>query len=273
MPHSLPDGESIIDGPPSPKNPDERACTQLPPAAAPPGLGTGRSSRHVMYVAPTRRLVDWMRRQLVGPPGGDSLRQSPLDRFPTGVLHPIDPDVSGIDRASSGHGELSHERAGPADAHEMPRLSASTTRFVLPCSGSKRRGGRRTAARGTSVLRSLPRGLAAELRTRRSEISSRAKLDESALLPAGERYTGTLCRLQGSGESPGRRSTHRSPALRPGPIGTPACVSRRFHRGRQCGALLVVGRRGGPGTVSAGIRERDHGEAIRGWSRIHDQSS
>ena len=24
---------------------------------------------------------------------------------------------------------------------------------------------------------------------------------------------------------------------------------------------------------AAGIRERDHGEAIRGWSEIHDQSS
>ena len=55
-----------------------------------------------MYVEPRRRLVDWLRRQLVGPPGGDRLRLSPLDRFPTGVLHPVDPDVSGIDPASTG---------------------------------------------------------------------------------------------------------------------------------------------------------------------------
>ena len=56
-----------------------------------------------MYVEPRRRLVDWLRRQLVGPPGDDRLRMSPLERFPTGVLHPIDPDVSGIDPASPGH--------------------------------------------------------------------------------------------------------------------------------------------------------------------------
>ena len=54
-----------------------------------------------------------------------------------------------------------------------------------------------TAARGTSVLRLLPRSLAAELRTRRSENASRAKLDESALLPAAERYTGTLYQAAG----------------------------------------------------------------------------
>ena len=92
-------------------------------------------------------------------------------------------------------------RVGHADAAEMPHLSISTTLFVLPCSGSKRRGGRRTAARGTSVLRSLPRVLAAELRTRRSENAPRAKLDESALLPAAERYTGTL--YQAAGEALG----------------------------------------------------------------------
>ena len=94
-------------------------------------------------------------------------------------------------------GKPSHERAGPTVGAEMPPLSISATLFVLPCSGFKRRGGRRTAARGTSVLRSLPRGLAAELRTCRSEIASRAKLDESALLPAAERYTGTLYRAAG----------------------------------------------------------------------------
>ena len=91
-------------------------------------------------------------------------------------------------RAKSG--KPSNERAGPVDAAEMPRLSTSTTLFVLPCSGCKRRGGRRTAARGTSVLRSLPCGLAAELRTRRSR--------ECA---AGE--------ARRVGASAGRRTIHR----------------------------------------------------------------
>ena len=105
------------------------------------------------------------------------------------------PDPPSVPHAGSG--KPSHERAGSADAVEMPRLSISTTLFVLPCSGSKRRGGRRTAGRGTSVLRSLPRGLAAELRTGRSKNAPQAKLDESALLPAGERYTGTLYQAAG----------------------------------------------------------------------------
>ena len=99
--------------------------------------------------------------------------------------------------ARAGSGKPSRERAGPAAAQEMPRLSTSNTLFVLPCSGSKRRGGRRTGARGSSVLRSLPRGLAAELRARRCQNASRAKLDESALLPAAERYTGTLYQAAG----------------------------------------------------------------------------
>ena len=97
----------------------------------------------------------------------------------------------------AGSEEPSHERACPAGPAEMSRLSISTTLFVLPCSGAKRRGGRRTAARGTSVLHSLPRGLAAELKTRRSENAPQAKLDESALLPAAERYTGTLYQAAG----------------------------------------------------------------------------
>ena len=122
--------------------------------------------------------------------------QGRLVNLPPASLPVTSLPVRGL-AARAGSGKLSHERAGPADADEMPRLSASTTLFVLPCSGSKRRGGRRTAARGTSVLRSLPRGLAAELRTRRSENALRAKLDESALLPAAERYIGTLYQAAG----------------------------------------------------------------------------
>ena len=94
-------------------------------------------------------------------------------------------------------GGPSHEGPGPANADEIPHLSISTTLFVLPCSGSKRRSGRRTATRRTSVLHSLPRDLAAELRTRRSENAMQAKLDDSVLLPAAERYTGTLYRAAG----------------------------------------------------------------------------
>ena len=56
------------------------------------------------YVEARRRLVDWLRRQLIGPAGEGRLGTSPLDRYPTGGLHPVDPPVSGIDPASTGGG-------------------------------------------------------------------------------------------------------------------------------------------------------------------------
>ena len=58
-----------------------------------------------MYVEARKKLVAWLRRQLMGPAADGSIRMSPLDRYPTGVLHPIDPDLSGIDPASTGKEE------------------------------------------------------------------------------------------------------------------------------------------------------------------------
>lgn len=119
-----------------------------------------------------------------------------LVNFPTASL--LDTFPPARHRSPPAGSEKSpHERADPSDATGMPRLSISTTLFVLPCSGAKRRGGRRTGAGSTSVLHSLPCGLAAELKSRRSENALRVKLDESALLPAAERYTGTLYRAAG----------------------------------------------------------------------------
>ena len=54
-----------------------------------------------MYVEARKKLVEWLRRQLIGPAGDGSLRMSPLDRYPTGVLHPVEPDATGIDPAST----------------------------------------------------------------------------------------------------------------------------------------------------------------------------
>ena len=58
-----------------------------------------------MYVEAREKLVEWLHRQLIGPAGEGSLRVSPLERYPTGVLHPVEPHVSGIDPASAGHEE------------------------------------------------------------------------------------------------------------------------------------------------------------------------
>ena len=60
----------------------------------------GQNFLNVMYPEARNRLVDWLRRQLIGPAGEGSLGTSPLERYPTGVLHPIEPDVAGLDPAS-----------------------------------------------------------------------------------------------------------------------------------------------------------------------------
>ncbi len=55
-----------------------------------------------------QRLVDWVRRQLIGPAGSGWLLGSPVERYPTGVLHPVDPGgsgMTGLDPAQSERGE------------------------------------------------------------------------------------------------------------------------------------------------------------------------
>jgi len=54
-----------------------------------------------MYVEARKKLVEWLRSQLIGPAGEGGLRMSPLDRYPTGVLHPVETDATGIDPAST----------------------------------------------------------------------------------------------------------------------------------------------------------------------------
>ena len=53
-----------------------------------------------MYSEGRKRLVDWLRSQLIGPAGEGNLGMSPLERYPTGVLHPIDPGSTGVDPVS-----------------------------------------------------------------------------------------------------------------------------------------------------------------------------
>ena len=72
------------------------------------------------------------------------------------------------------------------------------TLLVIPCSGSKRSGGRSMDSTGASILDALPADLAAELRARRAENARSAVLDESALLPAVDRNTGHLYRAAGT---------------------------------------------------------------------------
>ena len=78
------------------------------------------------YVGARKKLVDWLRRQLIGPAVEGSLRISPLERYPTGVLHPVEPDLSGIDPASLGD-EMAESSLLEDDDDNEESLSADET--------------------------------------------------------------------------------------------------------------------------------------------------
>ena len=105
-----------------------------------------RYSRHhhvVNYVEYRNALVAWLRRQLMGPAGDETMQVSPLDRYPTGVLHPIDPGRSGIDPAMAGteqaEGTLLDDQDDPAPTDGTPddhpaAQPARRRRYVPPSS-------------------------------------------------------------------------------------------------------------------------------------------
>ena len=80
-----------------------------------------------MYVEARQRLVDWLERQLIGPAreakGDHEIDMSPLDRYPVGVLHPLESEERGVDPAS-GAGAEDGESGDPLreeDSEEAPR--------------------------------------------------------------------------------------------------------------------------------------------------------
>lgn len=84
------------------------------------------------------------------------------------------------------------------DPAGLQRHSLCETLIVIPCSASKRKDGGSLERTGASILDSLPARLANELCARRAENALAAQLDESALLPAVERYTGHLYKAAGT---------------------------------------------------------------------------
>ena len=56
----------------------------------------------VVYEQARQKLAGWLRSQLIGPTVDDDLLKSPLQRYPTGVLYPIEPNESGTDPATAG---------------------------------------------------------------------------------------------------------------------------------------------------------------------------
>jgi len=66
-----------------------------------------------------------------------------------------------------------------------------TTLFIFPCSGSKE-SGQCGQTQGPSILIQLPPLLGQRLADARTQIRARAHLDETSLIPAWQRYTGSL---------------------------------------------------------------------------------
>ena len=98
----------------------------------------------VVYVRGREKLVNWLRQQLIGPAGEGELAVSPLVRYPTGVLYPIEPGESGIDPASPDLAQIpdstqledQEEETLETDAAEGESLAqpARRRRFVPPSS-------------------------------------------------------------------------------------------------------------------------------------------
>ena len=89
------------------------------------GAAPARATR---FIRQRQRLVDWLRRQLIGPAGSGWLLGSPVERYPTGVLHPVDPGhgaTTGIDPAQpesdDGPGLAPAARPPSPPAAEAPR--------------------------------------------------------------------------------------------------------------------------------------------------------
>ena len=75
-----------------------------------------------------QRLVDWVRRQLIGPAGSGRLLGSPVERYPAGVLHPVDPDgwsMTGLDPAPPENDE-DGRHLDPAEPRVDPRAPEVT---------------------------------------------------------------------------------------------------------------------------------------------------
>lgn len=99
---------------PAPPQPPRgpKAPVQVPGLAAGGGLD---------YVSHRQRLVDWLRSQMVGPASRDSdelVGIAPWERYPTGMLYPVEQGVSGLDPAETSVGvsvEAGQSREDPED--------------------------------------------------------------------------------------------------------------------------------------------------------------
>jgi hypothetical protein len=124
-----------------------------------------------------------------GPPAG---RGSSTDRLPS---------AAPVRSATPGHG---------AGSEASLDLEHGRTLIVTSCSADKAHGGH-TVLTGPSVADLLPAALADRLRGTRATLAPQARVDESRLLPAWQRYTGHLHRA--ANPSLGRAIDSGTPVL------------------------------------------------------------
>jgi len=92
--------------------------------------------------------------------------------------------------AQADHPSLKHVQPNPRAFECDPE----TTLFIFPCSGSKEKR-QRVRLAGPSILDELPEKLAQRLAHARDEVRTRAQVDDASLVPAWQRYTGSLYRI------------------------------------------------------------------------------
>ena len=79
-----------------------------------------------------KRLVDWVRLQLIGPARDGLLKGSPLERYPIGVLHPVEPGFSGLDPASPEEDEDHETPLGDDQAKDLKMAQPVRRRRYVP---------------------------------------------------------------------------------------------------------------------------------------------
>jgi hypothetical protein len=85
------------------------------------------------YANERKRLVDWLRSQLIGPTSKQELlRRSPIESYPMGILFPIMRDQEGIDPASVSEGDDDTESTGENTNTESDAASTTKRRRYMP---------------------------------------------------------------------------------------------------------------------------------------------
>lgn len=132
------------------------------------------------------------------PPSGRPASERP----PAAPSHPAAPPYPTVVTPSAGPLTALPPGAAPTWPHHLSANEPShPTRpgdalLVIPCSGRKASGGTPRLG-GRSVAELLPAKLARPLIDARTQVHQKARVDESCLLPAWQRYTGRLYRSAG----------------------------------------------------------------------------